>query len=156
MKRKLELFHDSESVFFGGGTETVALNPGTYTKIISWKVPAKVGWSFIKNLKVLMKLKDSSGIELGENAKILLTFKRPAGEIEEIMSSAKLYASYSYLTIPEQNSVDYDASTRFHLSRPGSLGEEAELRVQIYSDNAFTIDWSNSEIYIRDVTEFDM
>ncbi|MFW6122029.1 MAG: hypothetical protein ACOC80_14195 [Petrotogales bacterium] len=156
MKRKLELFHNSDSLEFGGGTETIALNTGTYTKIISWKVPAKVGWSFIKNLKILMKLKNGSDEDLTENAKILLTFKRPAGEIEETMSSAKVYAPYKHLSITEQNNVDHDASTRFSLTRPGSLGEEAEIRVEVYSDSAFTVDWDHSEIYIRDVTEFDM
>jgi len=155
MNRRIELFTGSNSVVYGG-TGTKDLTVGEYTKVIAWKVPDKVGWSFPKNLKVLMKILDASSNELPPNAKIIITFKRPAGEKEEAMSSAKVYAPYSHLTMALQNSVENDASTRFTLFRAGSLKEESELRIEINTPTAFTIDWSKSEVYIRDVTEFDL
>jgi len=155
MNRKIELFAGSSSVTYGG-TGTITLTPGAFTKIIAWKVPDKVGWSFIKNLKVLMKLKNASSEELPKNAKIVISFKRPAGEKEEQMSSVKIYAPYADLSLASQNSVENDPATRMSLFRAGSLKEESELWIEVNTPTAFTLDWSKSEIYIRDVTEFDL
>jgi hypothetical protein len=156
MERPIELYHNSSYTSFGGGSASVSLVTGEFTKVLEFLVPERMALLLKKNPKVIMKLKNSSGTELNASAKIKLAIKKPGEELATSLGAAKIYAPYAHLTLAGQNNVENDASVRFNLDREGSILEYSRLQVLVNSASAFTLSWADSELYIRDVSEVDL
>ncbi len=156
--RPIELTKDHSTVVIGGGTSTVTIRGSQYeyTPIIAWKVPRQVAWSIVKNPKVRMKLKDTSGAELPANVKLMISVKKPNQYLFQEVATAKYYAPYRDLTLSEQLNSENDSAVRFNLKSAGTIPEEGLLVVLAQAPSDVTLDWSKSEIYLGNVASNDL
>ncbi len=156
--RPLMLTKDHETVVIGGKTTQVSVKGSAYeyTAIIGWKVPRQVAWSIIKNPKVRMKLKDTSGAELPANVKLMFSVKKPQQQLWQEVGTVKYYADYKDLVLSEQLNAENDVATRFNLKQSGTVPEEGLLVLLAQSPTDVTVDWSKSEIYVGNVASNDL
>ena len=155
--RPLELSKDDVNVVYGGGTNTVQLIANdTFQPIIVWKVPRQVIWTLIKNPKVRMKLKDSSGNELPAQTELMISIQKPAQRLPQEIGTVKLYATYRALDLAQQLDSDNDVSVRFNLKNAGSFPEESKLMVLAKVPTDVTLDWSKSDIFVGEAGRTDL
>lgn len=149
----LELHYNSASKIYDSGT--TALPAGVYATLISWQVPLQAGWYIPQNPKLLMILKNSSGTQVPVNTMFTLSYQRPTDQLPTALGAAVLYAFYSTHDIAAQSSASYDSNVRMPLYTAKSFIQNTIISLLIKVPSTFTIDWTQSEVYIQSVTQVD-
>ena len=147
-KQSFQLTKDSKRYVKTGGTGTVNLIAGEYVKVISFLVPRQEILLMQQNPKVFLKLYNTSGDQISDGAKILLSIKKPTQELPQEIGNYKQYYEYSSLSMNDQSNIKYDSSTRFEMKNPGSYPEESEILVLVNSPIDDDIDWDNPQTKI--------
>ena len=147
-KQSFQLTKDSTRYVKSGGTGTVNLLAGQYVSAITFLVPRQEILLMQQNPKVFLKLYNTSGDQISDGAKILISIKKPTQELPQEIGNYKQYYEYSALSMNDQSNIKYDSSTRFEMKNSGSYPEESEILVLVNSPIDDNIDWDNPQTKI--------
>ena len=128
----------------------------TDVKVLSFKVPRKEGYVLKKQPKVFAKLYNSSGDQISDNCKLLISVQKVTQELSQEVGVYKEYFSYSDLDIADQNNSKFDSAVRFEMKKEGLFPAESELQILVYSPINDNIDWSKSKFSIGEIGSTDL
>jgi hypothetical protein len=154
--QSLQLTKDSSTVNYGGKSTTTNLIGGQYVKVLSFKVPRKEGYVLMKNPKVFAKLRNSSGDQISDNCKLLISIQKVTQELPQEIGVYKEYFGYSDLDLADQSNSKFDSAVRFEMKKEGLFPAESELQVLVYSPINDDIDWATSKFSIGEIGSTDL
>lgn len=129
------------------GTETIIIpSSGIVTPIIRFRVPRKAQWLIDALPLLIMKLRNTSGVELPRTSKIHIGFKHPV-QASPVWVSDAAYSAWNNVALEDQYDVNFQAMLKLPLVNGYLLNEDNEIwfGVSQSSGTSFTLSWGASD-----------